>query len=110
MYGWRRNTEVKLKVGFCRWLSHDLGVNGLLYRLFNEDGVRVFEETKITDKCRCDKSRMQNVVVSLTQSELEEYMTDGNLEVECQFCRKKRVYDQKKIDKLKAKRNQEQKD
>ena len=26
VYGWWPNTEVTLKVGFCRWLSHDLAV------------------------------------------------------------------------------------
>ncbi len=86
-------------------LSPTLAPSHLMYRLFNEDGVRVFEPLPIQDKCQCDKKRMENVLKSMTEEELEEAMVDGVVTVTCQFCSKTREYTRKKLDKLRVKKS-----
>lgn len=63
----------------------------LLFRLFHEDGVRVFERTPLKAFCRCSEERIITVLRSFPMEEREEMVQkDGAIEVTCEYC--SRVY------------------
>ena len=55
-------------------------------------------------KCDCQKSRIENGLISLGKKELEYIInTDGKAEVECKFCKKKYTFSKEDLEKLKEK-------
>ena len=63
-----------------------IGAERLLYRLFHEHGVRVFDGERVADRCSCSKERIVEVIRSLGQDEQEEAMQDGKITTTCEFC------------------------
>ena len=70
-----------------------LSANQLLFRLFHEDGVRVFDPSPIAFACKCTPERMAAAVAMLTLEELREMTIDGAVTVTCQFCNAGHVFD-----------------
>lgn len=58
----------------------------LLYRLFHERGVRVFEPQPIADRCRCSRERVAGVLKGFSPEERADMVVDGAIEVTCEFC------------------------
>lgn len=66
----------------------------LLYRLFNERGVRVAEETPLYDHCRCSAEKIDAMLQSFSDEERGAMVgDDGQISVTCEFCSVKRVFD-----------------
>ena len=59
----------------------------LLYRLFNEDGVRVFEPKTAHFACTCTREKVAGVLAQYTREDIEDMIEDGAVEVSCDFCR-----------------------
>ncbi len=65
----------------------------LLYRLFHERGVRVFEPGTLRDVCRCSTGRIDAMLRSFTAAERADMVgDDGMIGVTCEFCSTKRVF------------------
>ena len=59
----------------------------LLYRLFHEDGVRVFDRKPLKAFCRCSEERIITVLRSFPLEEREEMVQeDGAIKVTCEYC------------------------
>jgi len=58
----------------------------LLYRLFNEPGVRVHRPRYLEAKCRCSRERVERVLRALPASDLDDMVVDGRISVTCEFC------------------------
>jgi len=86
---WRRAITLLASCTSKELLDESLSIDDLLYRLFHEDGVRVFNGQTPRAQCRCSKERVSSVLRSLPRSELVELETDGALEVTCEFCNSK---------------------
>lgn len=67
-------------------LNTKLPANELLYKLFNEHGVRVFDALNILAKCRCSREKMQNALDGISQEQLDDLKVDGFISMKCQFC------------------------
>ncbi len=66
----------------------------LLYRLFHERGVKVFEPTAVHDACRCSRERIAAMLRSFTAHERAEMIgDDGRIGVTCEFCSTHRDFD-----------------
>lgn len=63
-------------------LSH----NDLLYRLFHEDGVRVFETAPLADGCTCSPDKVRGILSTFSAEEIETMAVEGTITVTCQFC------------------------
>lgn len=84
---WMRYGALIDTAGADELLDPTLSGETLLYRLFNEDGVRVFEAQPIAFQCRCSPERVANVLDSYSADELEDLKTeDGRVEAKCEFC------------------------
>ncbi len=59
----------------------------LLYRLFHERGVKVFETQNVRATCRCSRERIANMLKSFTPDERKDMVGDnGKIGVTCEFC------------------------
>lgn len=71
-------------------LEHEtISANKLLFRLFNQYDIRVFEPINICDICSCSKERIVEVVKNFSKEELEHSSDNGIVSITCQFCSKK---------------------
>lgn len=72
----------------------DSGVSSerLLYRLFHERGVRVFEGQPVHEACRCSRERIMAMMRRFSLEDRRDMVGDnGRIGVTCEFC--SRVYD-----------------
>ena len=83
---WRRAVALLATATDGEILDPELGADGLLYRLFHEEGIRVFREVDLSFGCRCSATRADTVLASLSETEIGEMAVDGKLLVTCEFC------------------------
>lgn len=65
----------------------------LLFRLFHEHGVRVFDPTPVADDCACSERKVRNVLENLSETERAESVENGGIHVTCEFCSTKYSFD-----------------
>jgi len=70
----------------------NLSPNDLLYRLYHEDGVRVFDPKPVQAICRCSPERMLSALTTLPEEDLQDIVTDGLIEMTCEFCNTNRQF------------------
>jgi molecular chaperone Hsp33 len=59
----------------------------LLYRLFHERGVRVFEGQGVREACRCSRGRIMAMMRRFDAKDRRDMVGDnGRIEVTCEFC------------------------
>jgi molecular chaperone Hsp33 len=68
-------------------------VETLLYRLFNERGVRVFSAMPVRDQCSCSREKISGVLATFTAAEIAESTEEGAISVTCEFCGTKYDFD-----------------
>ena len=74
-------------------LSVSLTSRDILFRLFNEVDVTVYDEIVIQDKCRCSKEKVELAIKKLNKDELNEIADEkGNIKVICEFCKMERSF------------------
>lgn len=84
---WRRAVMLMSSVTHDELLRPDLTGNELLYRLFHEEGVRVFDPRTLLDSCRCSRQRVANVLKQMDREEVSGLKADdGTVQVTCQYC------------------------
>lgn len=67
-------------------LDEAIGAERLLFRLFHERGVRVFEGQAVHEECGCSREKVENVLRSMSAEERAESVVDGAITVTCEFC------------------------
>lgn len=59
----------------------------VLFRLFNEHPLRLFEPKKLRFTCSCSRERSANALLSIGKEEVEELLLEkGSIDIDCQFC------------------------
>lgn len=74
-------------------LDPTVGAERMLYRLFHEHGVRVFEATAVRDRCSCSRDKIRAILDGFTAQEIEESTQDGVIHVACEFCSSEYEFD-----------------
>lgn len=82
----RRATILAGTLGADELVDPTLSADRLLYRLFHEDGVRVFPPQTVHFACRCDSDRLARVLSSYGPEEVADMATDGIITARCEFC------------------------
>ena len=89
---WREATALMQTVSDDELSDPTVEPERLLFRLFNEHGVRVFEPVPVRDDCSCSREAIAAVLDNLAEDDLEEAVAggpgDGVVTVDCQFCSK----------------------
>ncbi|EWH11227.1 Hsp33-like chaperonin [Catenovulum agarivorans DS-2] len=72
-------------------VKHDeifsLAAQDLLYRLYHQERVKVFEPQSVTFHCGCSKDKTYNALASIQPNELTAILQEeGKIEVKCEYC------------------------
>ncbi|KQV84044.1 Hsp33 family molecular chaperone [Rhizobium sp. Root1220] len=63
-----------------------VGTERLLFRLFHERGVRVYEPRAVFDRCSCSREKIKGVLKGFSAEEIDASQEDGQIAVTCEFC------------------------
>jgi len=99
---WRRAMVLQASCSEDELLDDSLAFHDLLYRLFHEEGVRVFEPRPLKEGCRCSREKLENVLRSMPRAEIESLKKDGAVEVTCEFCNSLYRFDDADLDHIYA--------
>ena len=86
MDDWRRSMVYLDTLKDDELLSPALDNEDLLFRLFHEDGVRVFEPRPLINKCRCGMEKVEAVIKGLSADDRAHLTVDGKIVATCEFC------------------------
>lgn len=65
----------------------------LLYRLYHQDPLRLFETKGLSFKCSCTRARFENAIRSLGEDEINSILEEQNeIETHCEFCNRRYVF------------------
>ena len=88
---WTRTQALFETIGEDELIDPQISSNQLLWRLFHEDGVRVFGSKPLRAFCRCSQDRIETVLRSFGSDERADMIEpDGKIHVTCEYC--SRVY------------------
>jgi len=72
-------------------------VERLLFRLFNQRGVRVFDPLAVRDECSCSSDKVEGVLAGFSADEISEATKDGVITARCEFCGRGYAFDPAKF-------------
>ncbi len=98
--GWRRAIVLMAACTTDELVDDRLHPHDLLYRLFHEDGVRVFEPHALAHGCRCSRDRVEATLRSFPREEIVDLEIDGQVVVTCEFCGARYAFDDAGIDRI----------
>jgi molecular chaperone Hsp33 len=84
--GWRRAMVLMSSSTAGELLAPALPPRDLLFRLFHEDGVRVFDAQGLAAECRCSRARIERILRQLPAADNAEIVQDAEISVTCEFC------------------------
>ncbi|MCH1930458.1 Hsp33 family molecular chaperone HslO [Shewanella sp. A25] len=71
-----------------------LDAEEVLHRLYHQEEVRLFDPIEVTFKCTCSRERSAAAIKTIDQAEVEAILAeDGNVEMGCEYCNAKYVFD-----------------
>ncbi len=94
---WRRAMTLLDSCTDDEFLDVSLDADQLLMRLFHEEGVRVYEHKDIKKGCRCDSQRVENILYSMSEDDINHMNIKGNIEMTCEFCSRIYTFDTKDV-------------
>ncbi len=81
----------------------------MLYRLFNEEKVRLFDAEPVEFECGCSRQEIERTLFSLGRSELENILAEKEIiEVGCEFCGEQYQFDKVDVENLLLAQSSEQ--
>jgi molecular chaperone Hsp33 len=73
-------------------IDPDTSAERLLYRLFNQRGVRVFRSRDLQAQCSCSRERVERMLRSFPQDDRDHMVENGKITVTCEFCNSTYVF------------------
>jgi len=87
-----------------------LPAEDLLFRLFHEEGVRIYDRLALRPQCRCSLERVTAMLRSLPRAEIEELAVNGLVSVTCEFCNRSYEFDRNRREEIYGKEKAEDRD
>ncbi|MGZ4979930.1 MAG: Hsp33 family molecular chaperone HslO [Methylobacter sp.] len=79
----------------------DLDCEQLLYRLFNQEKVRLFDPEPVEFSCACSRSNIEKTLLAMGRTDLEEILAErGVIEVTCEFCSERYHFDKVDVENI----------
>ena len=88
---WRESAILMASTRDDELVSPDVSPTQLLFRLFHERGVRVFDPIPLDVFCQCSRERIEDVLAQFAGDDMSDMVVDGKIVVTCEFC--SRVYE-----------------
>lgn len=67
-------------------IDPDLSSEKLLYRLFHERGVRVFNSNEVLAQCTCSRESVAEMLRTFSEDDRDHMVENGRIGVTCEFC------------------------
>ncbi len=99
---WRRAVVLMASCTERELLDPALPDHDLLYRLFHDERVRVYNPRPLTTGCRCSRARIERILRSLPREEVIEMKVDGEVIMTCQFCNAEYRFDEAALERVYA--------
>lgn len=98
--GWDRVMHLTATLGRDELLA--VAPEQLLYRLYHEEFVRLFEPRPLAFGCSCSRERVESMLRSLGRDEVEAALQarEGEVEVICEFCAQRYTFDRIDVEHL----------
>jgi len=75
-----------------------LNAEDLLYRLYHQEEVRLFEPQDVTYQCTCSEEKCLNAIAQVEASELKSILAEqGKVSMTCDYCRTTYDFDESKL-------------
>ncbi|MDD7805866.1 MAG: Hsp33 family molecular chaperone HslO [Endozoicomonas sp. (ex Botrylloides leachii)] len=75
-----------------------LNTETLLYRLYHEENVRLFDSQPVTFKCTCSRQRSATIIKNIGQEEALSVLSEqGQIKMDCQFCNQQYIFNAEEI-------------
>lgn len=97
---WRRAVVLMSSSRDEELLDAALHPHDLLFRLFHEDGVRVFDPDNLEMRCRCSPERVENMLKSFPRAEIETLKIGDDVVVSCEYCGRDYRFSDKELDRV----------
>ncbi len=94
---WRRIMTLLQSCTAGELLDDTLSATDLLYRLFHEETVRVYETQVIRDECRCNRDRLLGILQAMPQNDLDYLEDGGEISIRCEFCSQTYAFTQEEM-------------
>jgi molecular chaperone Hsp33 len=79
----------------------ELDCEHLLYRLFNEEKVRLFDAEPVEFQCSCSRPKIERTLRAMGREELEDILQEhGTIQVGCEFCSEQYLFDRIDVEAL----------
>jgi molecular chaperone Hsp33 len=98
--GWRRAMVLMSSATARELVDPDLTPHRLLFRLFHEDGVRVYDTHPLEARCRCSRERIETILRAFPADELDDMRKERVTTVTCEFCSRRYTFDADEISRL----------
>jgi molecular chaperone Hsp33 len=83
---WRRVMVLMSTTTPAELVAPDLPPRRLLWRLFHEEGVRVYQTHPVEARCRCSRERIAGILRAFPMDEIDEMKKEAITTVTCEFC------------------------
>lgn len=94
---WNYIESVLATLSSKEFLDFSIDYEKLLYRLFHEGDVTVFDPHPLKAKCRCSSERIKVFLNTLSPDEIESLLEKGHLKMTCEFCNHVYEFDRKDL-------------
>ena len=98
--GWRRAMVLMSSATSEELVDPELSPHRLLFRLFHEDGVRVYGTQPVEARCRCSRQRVEGILAAFPADEIADMKKERVVTVTCEFCNTRYVFDEADLDRL----------
>ena len=98
--GWRRAMVLMSSATSSELVDPGLAPHRLLFRLFHEDGVRVYDTHPLEARCRCSRERIETILRAFPADELDDMQKERVTTVTCEFCSRRYTFDADEISRL----------
>jgi len=100
---WRSAVILMSSLTPAELLDTEIPSDDILYRLYHENGVRVFDRRPVAFRCRCSREKVANTLVLYPPESLDDMKTDdGVIVASCEFCRQEYIFDDDQLTNLAA--------
>ncbi|WP_145519263.1 Hsp33 family molecular chaperone HslO [Yersinia mollaretii] len=71
-----------------------LPANEVLYRLYHQEEVTLYEPQNVSFRCTCSRERCADALVTLSEEDISEMLEqDGNIDMHCEYCGNHYLFD-----------------
>jgi molecular chaperone Hsp33 len=99
---WRRVMVLMSSATPAELVAPDLPPRRLLWRLFHEEEVRVYDTHPVEARCRCSRERIAGILRSFPTDEIEDMRKDAVTTVTCEFCNTRYEFAAEELERIAA--------